>query len=533
LSEVNVSMRFLHWVPISRKIILSILPLFVLFIAVSVVLQNNFQERAMFDQARSSAATNADVLRESLVSMMTTNQEVDSTFLFHLNSIPRFDSVRIVVNDLRLREELLPAELLERRKYKDRAMAPSDSIQKRVLETGRARFLWSGDQFRGVIPFAATKVCQRCHAVPIDYTLGASDMSVSYSFLSEAAEENWKRSVLIFLVFSGLVAGVATMMFRRFVSTPIGRLNAAAERIGRGHLDEPVVGETPHADTRDELMLLSGRLDGMRRSLKEKLNEIDSANQDLSERNRQLEEALRELHQAQEDLLQSERLAATGRLSAQLSHEINNPIHNIQSLLESSSRRLPADSPAQELILTALEEISRLARLTRQMLEMYRGTTGQPEQEPVEIVQLVDEIAALHVRALETAGICLASEHHQRPLWVSGSRDKLTQVLINLLLNARDAQPGGGEIIIRTRRQTGRAVVEVADRGAGIPEDHLGRVFEAFFTTKKAVSGVGLGLTVCHGIVQQHGGTITVSSVLGEGTTFTVELPARKQNDDR
>ena len=197
-------MRFLHWVPISRKIILSIFPLFILFIAVSVVLQNNFQERAMFDQARSSAATSADLLRESLVSMMTTNQEVDSTFLLHLNSIPRFDSVRVVVNPLRLREELLSPELLARRKNKDRAMAPSDSIQNAVLATGESRFLWAGDQFRGVIPFSATKVCQRCHAVPIDYVLGASDMFVSYSFLSEEADENWKRSVLIFMVFSGL-----------------------------------------------------------------------------------------------------------------------------------------------------------------------------------------------------------------------------------------------------------------------------------------------------------------------------------------
>jgi len=525
-------MPFLHWVPIPRKILLSILPLFILFITVSVVLQNNFQEKAMVDQARSSAATNADLLRESLVSMMTTNQEVDSTFLVHLNSIPRFDSVRIVVSDLRLREELLPVDLLERRKSKDRAMAPSDSVQKAVLETGKARFLWSGDKFRGVIPFAATKVCQRCHAVPIDYTLGASDMSVSYSFLSEAADENWKRSVLIFLIFSALVGGVATLMFKRFISTPIGKLNDAAERIGKGELEEPVAPGGPHGETRDELMLLSARLDGMRRSLKGKIDELDSANRDLSERNIQLEDALRKLHQAQEELLQSERLAATGRLTAQLSHEINNPIHNIQSLLESSSRKVPADSAAQELILTALEEVSRLARLTRQMLEMYRGSTVKLERESVELTQLVDEVVTLHVVAFETEGIELRAEHRQSPLRVSGSVDKLKQVLLNLVLNARDAQPEGGLITIRTGRHAGGVVIEVADRGAGIPPEHLGRIFDAFFTTKKAVSGVGLGLTVCHGIVQQHGGTISVSSHLGEGTTFTIELPAQEEDDD-
>lgn len=519
-------MPFLHWVPIPRKILLSILPLFILFITVSVVLQNNFQEQAMFDQARSSAATNADLLRESLVSMMTTNQEVDSTFLLHLNAIPRFDSVRIVVNDLRLRRELLPEDLLQRRMNKDRAMAPRDSIQRSVLERGKPQFLWMGDQFRGVIPFTATKVCQRCHAVPIDYTLGASDLSVSYSYLSQAAEENWKRSVLIFLVFSALVGGVAMLMFRRFVSTPIGKLNSAAERIGRGRLEEPVAAGEPYPETQDELMLLAGRLDGMRRSLKEKIDELDAANRSLSERNVQLEDALERLHQTQAELLLSERLAATGHLSAQLSHEINNPIHNIQSLLESSSRKMPEDSAARELILTALEEVSRLARLTRQMLDMYRGTRVELEREPVEITALVDEVVALQAGPFQQAGLRLHVDHRQSPLYVSGSRDKLKQVLLNLLLNARDAQPDGGSITIRSWQHAGRALLEVGDTGPGIPENHLGRIFEAFFSTKKAVSGVGLGLTVCHGIVQQHEGTIAVQSHIGQGTTFTIDLPA-------
>ncbi len=130
---VDRMMRFLSWLPISRKIILGILPLFLLFISVSVLLQNSFQEEEMLDQARASALTAAELLQESLVSMMVTNQEVDSTFLVRLNDIEQFDSVRVVVKDLRLREEVLTPELRERRERKNPLMAPTDSVQTAVL----------------------------------------------------------------------------------------------------------------------------------------------------------------------------------------------------------------------------------------------------------------------------------------------------------------------------------------------------------------------------------------------------------------
>ena len=525
-------MRFLSWLPISRKIILSILPLFLLFISVSVLLQNNFQEQEMQDQARASALTAAELLQESLVSMMVTNQEVDSTFLVRLNDIEQLDSVRVVVKDLRLREEVLTPELRERRERKDPLMAPTDSVQTVVLASGEPRFLWKGNQFRGVVPFTATKVCQRCPRVPVDYVLGAADMLVSYEHLSVAAEENWKRSLLIFLVFTGMVGGLATLMVRRFVSRPIDGLVVSTDEISAGNLGRPVVPAPVEPEVRDELMHLAGRFEEMRVSLNEKIRELDETNRELGERNTQLESALGELRQAQEDLIRSERLAATGRLTAQLSHEINNPVHNIQSLLESTARRIDANPRAQELITTALEEISRLAKLTRQMLDVYRGSMVEMEREPVEVTSLVDEIVAMSTDTCERQGITIRAEHRVSPLEVLGSRDKLKQVLLNLVLNGQDAQPDGGWIRIRTRRREGKAMIEVSDEGAGIPPENLNKIFDAFFTTKDQVSGVGLGLSVSYGIIQQHNGTIRVESNVGTGTAFTVEIPLLEKEHD-
>jgi two-component system NtrC family sensor kinase len=108
---------------------------------------------------------------------------------------------------------------------------------------------------------------------------------------------------------------------------------------------------------------------------------------------------------------------------------------------------------------------------------------------------------------------------------VRGSKDKLKQVFLNIIANARDAMPGGGTLSITARPECGFVNIEISDTGAGIPEENLSRIFDAFFTTKEKVSGVGLGLSVCHGIVSQHDGKIAVRSKPGEGSTFTIALP--------
>ena len=110
------------------------------------------------------------------------------------------------------------------------------------------------------------------------------------------------------------------------------------------------------------------------------------------------------------------------------------------------------------------------------------------------------------------------------PVW--GDPGKLQQVLMNLVLNARDSMPGGGELSIESKNQGGEIVVEIADTGAGIPKDQIHKIYDPFFTTKGTGKGTGLGLSVTYGIVQEHRGTITVRSDSGSGTRFRVALPA-------
>ena len=519
---------------LSQKILLGIVPVFMVILSAGVLIQNHFQDKEMLEEAQMAGYTYADIVRESLVSMMLNNLAIDSTFIDRVNALPEIDTLRLFVNNLRLRQELMTKERTARIAVKYRTLIPEDDIDRQVLSSGRPAFIREGNDVRGVIPFTASAVCQRCHAVPIGYTLGATDLVISLDRVSRAAEGNWKRSALIFLVLVGVVIGIATVLFRRLISQPVERLVAAARAIGEGDLDYQLHPQLSNVRTSDELHVLARRFDTMRTSLKEKIGQLDHANRSLAERNVQVEEALLQLRSTQEELVRSERLAATGKLMAQLSHELNNPIHNIQSLLQSSVKHLSSPERSRELLDVALEEVVRLARLTRQMLDFYRSSVVETEQSTMDIGVLLGEVVRMHEPSLNEESITIRVGPVGSRLIVFGSQDRLKQVIINLVANARDAiralrarvpdRPCG--TITLSALAHGEVVrISVADDGVGIPRKHLDRIFDAFFTTKQEVSGVGLGLFVCYGIVQQHHGSIDVESEEGKGTRFLVNLP--------
>ncbi|HUI63949.1 MAG TPA: ATP-binding protein, partial [Bacteroidota bacterium] len=217
---------------------------------------------------------------------------------------------------------------------------------------------------------------------------------------------------------------------------------------------------------------------------------------------------------------------ATGKLTAQLAHEINNPIHNIQSCLQTALQRLPRDAKGRDLIELAVEEVGRMSRLTRQMLDIYRSSRIPTQFQNVDIASVLSETLESTREDLARSRISVRTIIDQDLPPVSGSADKLKQVFLNLVLNARDAMPEGGELEASAHGENGSVRVVIRDSGIGIARENIDRIFDAFFTTKEKVSGVGLGLTVCYGIVSQHSGSITVTSQLGHGSTFTVLLPA-------
>jgi PAS domain S-box-containing protein len=220
--------------------------------------------------------------------------------------------------------------------------------------------------------------------------------------------------------------------------------------------------------------------------------------------------------------LQSERLAATGKLAATIAHELNTPLQSITNCLYFAEN---AAEPQRNKYLTlAREELARVAVILRQMLDLHRPGTSQPAL--FDLNALVERVLLLTGSTLAEQDIDVVCELDRSLPELHGRADHLTQVLLNLILNAVDAMPEGGRLLIRTSTLPApeqRLVLEIEDDGVGIPPEHQGHLFEPFFTTKPA--GSGLGLAVSHKLISQHGGTISVRSAPGAGSLFRVELP--------
>jgi len=155
----------------------------------------------------------------------------------------------------------------------------------------------------------------------------------------------------------------------------------------------------------------------------------------------------------------------------------------------------------------------------------------QEERHPVDLNSVIDEILLLHERQLRENDIHIALTLTEGLNLVNASKNQLRQVFLNMVANARDAMPGGGTLSVVTGGDTDIVYVAISDTGTGIRKEHLDKIFDSFFTTKGEVKGVGLGLSVCYGFIEDHGGDIEVKSQVGEGTTFTISLPVYTATD--
>ena len=227
---------------------------------------------------------------------------------------------------------------------------------------------------------------------------------------------------------------------------------------------------------------------------------------------------------AQEALVQSEKLAAAGRLSAAIAHELNNPLEAITNLLFLIETDSGVPATSRNYASEALSELERLSHITRQSLGFYRELTTAQKFNVSENVQ---DTLSLYARRFAAKGISIATEY-DASLAVHAVRGEIRQVVSNLIVNALDAMEQGGHLTVRTfASEEGDVVISVADNGPGIPEKIRSRIFEPFFTTKPG-TGTGLGLWVSDNIIRKHNGRFALQSQReGEqrGTTMSILLP--------
>jgi signal transduction histidine kinase len=249
------------------------------------------------------------------------------------------------------------------------------------------------------------------------------------------------------------------------------------------------------------------------------------------------------LYEHQHQLIRSERLAALGRLAAGVAHEINNPIGVILGYLEILLNKETLDSMDREDLKIIEEEALQCKRVVESLLNLSRTTSSR--QQLIDVREELEEV----VRRLETIGISenihIVKEIEDVPMELYGDQEKLKDVFFNIIHNGIEAMPNGGTLSVRgftrAKKSPGEEdgieqdmlpqaiVLEFADTGCGIPEEHQHRIFEPFFTTK--TKGTGLGLAISDGIVKAHHGTLTIESFVGQGTRVVLTLPTTDDQD--
>ncbi|WP_035957813.1 GAF domain-containing sensor histidine kinase [Bryobacter aggregatus] len=225
-------------------------------------------------------------------------------------------------------------------------------------------------------------------------------------------------------------------------------------------------------------------------------------------------------------LVQADKLSSIGLLAAGVAHEVNTPLAVISTYAQMLSKRMNGDEKTILLDKIA-KQTFRASEIVNSLLNFSRTSTLDWSE--VSLNRVVRDTASLIEHQLEKARVTVAFQLDESLGQIKGNQGKMQQVFLNLFLNARDAMEGGGVLTIRSYSDGDVAHIEIADTGAGISADHVDRIFDPFFTTKGAKKGTGLGLSISYGIVQEHGGSIEVTSAPNQGTRFRLDFPLVKK----
>ncbi|MBN1141247.1 MAG: HAMP domain-containing protein [Deltaproteobacteria bacterium] len=314
-----------------------------------------------------------------------------------------------------------------------------------------------------------------------------------------------------------IVIGSGIFLLRKNVVRPLKQLDASAGRVATGDLEHRVATDGP-----EEIFSLAESFNAMICSLRQKRAE--------TERHvRELEAVNADLRETRQELIQAEKMASIGQLAAGLAHELGNPLGAVQGYLE-ILRAEAGDDAQQDIARRALLEIERVNRLVRDLLDYASPQPRQEIAEPFDPVVAVREAVGILSRQDTPAAIAIEERLPESLPALRLPRHQLVQVILNLLMNARDASTGMAPIVVAGGEGAGEVWLSVADRGEGIPKENLPRLFDPFFTTKATGKGRGLGLAICRGIVTAAGGRIEVSSECGRGTVFRVVF---RQGEER
>ncbi len=364
-------------------------------------------------------------------------------------------------------------------------------------------------------------------SVPIrenDQIIGALHYVEPYIKLETLIKESFIHHLIFALVLIISLTIFINLLLSKMVARPIMDLSKAMDSIKVSGTSDVI----PVA-ANDEIGLLATSFNEMSQSLKQREQEVKNYTTRLEE---MVDERTKELKESQDQLIQTEKLASMGKLAGYIAHEINNPIGIIYSraeciLLDSKEKRYPG------FLMKDIEVIkkhsNRIATIVKGMLTFSRKAPA--EFSDVDINKIIDETLLLFEKQFLTNNVKVLKKIDCDLPNIRGNSTQLQQVFFNIIHNALDVMPDGGDIRIQSQCDSGEMVyISISDSGPGISKEHMKKMFEPFFTTKKEGKGTGLGLAVTYGIIKDHKGEIKVRNLAGAGTVFEILLPLKKDH---
>jgi two-component system NtrC family sensor kinase len=356
-----------------------------------------------------------------------------------------------------------------------------------------------------------------CHFHPASFkVLGILDIIVSLEEMNAQLIAYRNKIIILTATLLIIISFSMAIFMQKFVNSPVKQLLKHTQKLAQGELGSGV-----QFASNDELGELASSFNVMSQNLMKARDELEDWGNRLEVK---VAERTRELTNIQTQLIRSEKLASLGELVAGIAHEINNPLTGILvfSSLMIDDHRL--DPGLKNDLATIVRETQRCAKIVKGLLDFSRETV--PQKEPASINEIMEVTLALVGNQSFFHDITISKEYASPMPKIPVDPNQIEQVFVNILLNASQAMDGNGQLQIRTGLTPDRlaAFVSITDTGCGISEEHLGKIFDPFFSTKET-RGTGLGLAVSYGIIENHGGKIEVQSVVGKGSTFTVWLP--------
>ncbi|HEU0032252.1 MAG TPA: ATP-binding protein [Kofleriaceae bacterium] len=379
-----------------------------------------------------------------------------------------------------------------------------------------------GDTYYYAIPLIAQSVRDEERAPTV---LGMLEVSRS-SDAFETTTADWSRAIVLVAMIVVVTTIMVGALASRLVSRPITKLLRGIDDVAKGDLSHVILSERD-----DEIGTIATRFNEMTFSLRESRNETQRQN-----------EAKLALEQR---LGHTEKLATIGQLAAEIAHEVGTPLNVIAGRARSIQRKAKDPDAVEKNAVIVAEQTARITRIIQRLLDFTRRKVGTPDRAVFNLNELSLTTMELLSGQFSNAKVRTRLERAESLPRVAGDADRMQQVLINLLLNAVQAMPDGGTLVVETRvvRRTRPGLetgaeqdfvsIAVADTGVGIPADIKDKIFDPFYTTKEGQGGTGLGLAVCSGIVKEHDGWIDVEDAAGGGTIFRIFVPAESHRPRR